>query len=141
MTIARVTFLTLLLTAVAALSIQAQGPAHLSKRERIRLCEKKAGVPLEEGPEPRKVEGGVVRPRPIHQVVSGAFKGVRATVVVEGVVDEDGCMRQVRTAESTDKGLEAAAMESVGQWVFEPATLNGAPVRVFYSVTINGYVR
>jgi TonB family protein len=60
-------------------------------------------------------------------------------VVVEGVVDEDGCMRQVRAVESTDKKLEAAAIEAAGQWVFEPATRNGAPVRVLYTVTLNGH--
>lgn len=134
----RVPCLILLLAATAHLSAQAQAPSPLSKRDRIRLCEKKAGVPLEAGPEPLKIEGDVVRPKPLRQIVSGAFKGVNATVIVEGVVDEDGCMRQVRAVESTDKTLEAPAIKAAEKWVFEPATRNGAPVRVFYTVTTNG---
>jgi len=135
----RAPFLILLLAATAHLSAQAQAPAQLSKRERTRLCEKKIGVPLEAGPETLKVGGDVVRPKPLSQPLPGAFKGVRATVVVEGVVDEDGCMRQVRVADSTDEKLNAAAVESVEKWLFEPATRNGTPVRVTFTVTINGH--
>jgi TonB family protein len=133
--------LILLLAATAHLSAQTQAPSPLSKGERIRLCEKKIGVPLEAGPEPLKIEGDIVRPKPLRQVVSGAFKGVQATVVVEGVVDEDGCMRQVRAVQSTDKKLEAPAIEAAKKWVFEPATRNGVPVRVLYPITTNGITR
>ena len=33
-------------------------------------------------------------------------------------------------------GLEEAAMEAAREWRFEPATCNGKPVAVLYSLTV-----
>jgi protein TonB len=113
-----------------------------SNRARVELCRKKGHVPLEpkeSQPQPADGrDGTVTRPTPIYQVPP-RFKGSRGTVVVEALIDEDGCVRQTRIVESktTDRSLDAAAVKAVEQWVFLPATKDGRPVRVYYDMTFN----
>jgi TonB family protein len=113
--------------------------APLSKRDRIALCEKKRGVPIDPSdPQPLKVEGKVTRPTPIYQPKPGSpLSTPRGQVILEGIIDEDGCVRQLKVLNSTDEGMSSAALKSIGQWVFQPATLDGRPVRVSYIVTFS----
>lgn len=117
-----------------------QAPVSLSKRERIELCKKKRNVPLEPSAIPplhvEDSEGKVTRPTML-QSVKPRFTGSAGTVVVEAVIDEDGCVRQTRVVQSASKSLDEAAVRSIEQWVFLPATMDGHPVRVFYNLTIN----
>ena len=34
-------------------------------------------------------------------------------------------------------GLDRAALDAVEKWKFKPATLEGKPVKVFYTLTVN----
>ena len=56
---------------------------------------------------------------------------------MEAVIDEQGCVRNIRVLQEVPDGLTEAAVASVSQWVFSPATLNGKPVKVYYVLTIN----
>jgi len=125
-------------TAPAPTDQATPAPVHLSKGERIELCKKKRGVPLEPAEtQPLHVEEGkVTRPIMLHNV-KPRFTGETGTVVVEAVIDEDGCVRQTRVVRSVLKSMDDAAVRSLEQWVFLPATLNGRPVRVFYTLTFN----
>jgi TonB family protein len=115
---------------------QSQAPAPLSNRERIKLCNQKRNVPLEPTEsEPLHIGEKVSRPTIIHQVSPG-FAGA-GTVVVEAVIDEDGCVRQTRVLHSAGKRVDAAAVNAMERWVFLPATLDGRPVRVFYVLTVS----
>jgi TonB family protein len=117
-----------------------QAPAPLSERERIELCKKKRGVPLEPAETPplhvEDSEGKVTRPTLLHQV-KPRFTGSTGRVVVEALIDEDGCVRQTRVVQSATNSMDQAAVHAIEQWVFLPATLNGRPVRVFYKLTVN----
>jgi TonB family protein len=117
---------------------QSQAPAPLSNRERIKLCKQKRHVPLEPAEsQPQKIdgsEGKVSRPTILHQVPP-RFAGP-GRVVAEAVIDEDGCVRQVRVLRSAGKRVDAAAVDAIEQWVFLPAILDGRPVRVFYVLTV-----
>jgi TonB family protein len=117
-----------------------QAPAPLSKQERIELCKKKRGVPLEPAEtQPLHVEdseGKVTRPT-ILQSVKPRFTGLTGTVVVEALIDEDGCVRETRIVRSVLNSMDQAAVHAIEQWVFLPATLNGRPVRVFYTLSVN----
>jgi TonB family protein len=136
----------LVLTAGAQVWAQSpsQTPAPLSERERIELCKKKKNTPLEpSATQPLHVEdsaGKVTRPTVIHHV-NPRFSGSAGTVVVETVIDEDGCVRQTRVVQSAGKGQDDAAVRSIEQWVFLPATQDGHPVRVFYNLTVNTSIR
>jgi TonB family protein len=112
-----------------------RGSISSSNRERVELCRKKGHVPLEpkeSQPQPfEEGKGDLTRPTPIYQVPP-RFKGSHGSVVVEALIDEDGCVRQTRILQSktADRSLDAAAVKAAEQWVFLPATKDGRPVRV-----------
>ena len=121
---------------------QSQAPAPLSNRERIKLCKQKKNVPLEPAEsEPLRIEeneGKVSRPTIIHQVPPRSV-GSQGMVVVEAVIDEDGCVRQAKVVQSAKNSMDAAAVKAIEQWVFLPAISDGRPVRVFYNLTVNAH--
>jgi TonB family protein len=121
---------------------QSPGPAPaLSKRERIELCKKKQGTPLEPSATPPQhvdEKAEITRPKILH-LVKPRSTGSSGTAVVEAVIDEDGCVRQTRVLQSGGKSMDDEAVRSVEQWVFQPATQNGRPVSVFYVLTVNAH--
>jgi TonB family protein len=71
-------------------------------------------------------------PRPIKitrpQYPQEAFaKKIEGTVVVEILIDSQGRVARARVLQSVPL-LDAAALETVSQWVFEPAVKHGLPV-------------
>ena len=91
---------------------------------------------------PRQVEGDVRRPEIIRQVKPEYLEKARrartrGTVVVEAIIDEEGCVSNIRSLKGLPDGLTEAAMTAVRQWVFSPATLEGRPVKVYYVLTVN----
>ena len=61
---------------------------------------------------------------------------VEGTVVIEAVIGIDGRVKEARVVVSKPL-LDAAALEAVRQWVFSPTLLNGMPVPVIMTVTVN----
>ena len=57
-------------------------------------------------------------------------------VICEVVVETPGFVRDVKVLRSIPL-LDAAAHEAVQQWEFEPTYLNGTPVSVIKTVTVN----
>ena len=49
---------------------------------------------------------------------------------------EEGCIASVRLLRG-HPALSLEAMTTVSQWEFEPATLNGEPVDIYFSLTVN----
>ncbi len=72
---------------------------------------------------------------PIYPPMAKAAK-VQGIVIIEATIDVDG---QVTSAKVLRKApfLEEAALEAVRQWKFAPALLNGVPVPVIMTVTVN----
>jgi len=94
------------------------------------------------GDPPRKVEGNVQRPQILFRVSPEYPADLRksraeGTVVVGAIIDEEGCVVSPEVLRGAAPGFDAAALAAVGQWVFRPATLDGQPVRVRYTLTIN----
>ncbi len=63
--------------------------------------------------------------------------GLQGTVTIECVIAADGHVRDPRVFRSAHPILDQAAIESVKQWRFRPATLNGSPVAVWFYLTVN----
>jgi TonB family protein len=140
----RVSVLMSLALAVGAQAwAQSQAPAPLSDRERIKLCKQKRNVPLEAAEsEPLHLEGNegtVSRPKILLQVPPRNLAGPHGTVVVESVIDEDGCVRQIKVVKSLGRSVDTAVIKALEQWVFLPATSDGRPVRVFYTLTVSSH--
>jgi TonB family protein len=91
---------------------------------------------------PVKVEGNVQPPKalstsaPVYPESAKAAK-IEGISIIETVIDESGRVRQPKIkATSGDKDLDKAAIDAVSQWTFKPATLDGKPVEVYYTLTI-----
>jgi TonB family protein len=59
-------------------------------------------------------------------------------VIVEAVIDQSGRVSEVALLKSLTPGVDEAALDSISQWTFEPATLeDGTPVPVYYTLASN----
>ncbi|MFL6259311.1 MAG: energy transducer TonB [Thermoanaerobaculia bacterium] len=116
-------------------------PASLSKRERIELCKKKRGIPLDPA-DPRPLfidgkDGTISKPTLLQGKPLTNVYGVTGRGVVEVIIDEDGCVRHTRIL----KNLNAEMVKGLEQWVFQPAMKDGHPVRIYYYLTVNSEAR
>lgn len=58
-------------------------------------------------------------------------------VILEMTIDKQGVVRDVEALKEQPDGLTEAAIDHVRQWKFAPAAINGQPVDVLYTITIN----
>jgi TonB family protein len=91
---------------------------------------------------PMKVEGNVQPPKalsttaPVYPEKAKTAK-IEGISVIETVIDATGRVTKPKIkATSGDKDLDQAAIDAVSQWTFKPATLDGKPVEVYYTLTI-----
>jgi TonB family protein len=61
---------------------------------------------------------------------------IQGVVILEAVLDAKGRVESVRVLRSVPT-LDQAAVDAVQQWRFTPALLNGQPVPVVMTVTVN----
>ena len=138
----------LLILTAAALPAPAQEPSdpppeersaaapQMHDTQRISLCMAKAKKPLEPS-DVAPVRLGREGPKAIHHPFPQVRRGQEGRVVLETIIDEDGCVREVKVLDSTEKKLDAAAVEAVKKWVYRPSYLDGKPVRVLNVVIVN----
>ena len=62
--------------------------------------------------------------------------GIEGVVILEIVIGEDGSVIEVQVVRSIPE-LDQAAIDAVSQWQYEPTLLNGEPVEIEMTVTIN----
>ncbi len=98
-------------------------------KEGLRIFEQRAQAPVgSEVSPPEKLFG---RPPEYARGVSKT-----GTVVVESIIDEEGCIQNLRVCKSLHPSLDLATLDAVRRWVFKPAELNGTPVKVYYTLTV-----
>jgi TonB family protein len=90
---------------------------------------------------PVRVGGGVKEPRKIRHVdpvypPEAEQAHVEGSVVLEVTVDRAGLVSDIKVLRSVPM-LDQAAMHAVGEWVYEPTLVNGAPVSVITTVTVS----
>jgi TonB family protein len=56
---------------------------------------------------------------------------------VEAKVSAEGRPEMIRVIKSIHPEVDARAVEAVRQWRFQPATLDGKPVAVYFVVSVN----
>ena len=81
--------------------------------------------------EPRRIAGG-----PPEYPLIARNAHVQGTVILETVISERGTIERVRVLKS-EPLLDAAAIAAVQHWRYTPTLLNGVPVSVLMTVTIN----
>lgn len=66
---------------------------------------------------------------------------VQGAVILEAIIDQRGNVTSVRVVRGLPMGLEQSAIQAVSQWKFQPATLAGRPVAVYFNLTVQFEVR
>lgn len=63
---------------------------------------------------------------------------IEGRVILQAVIRRDGKLDQVQVlrAENPGHGFEEAAIRAVKQWIYEPATKDGEPVDVYFTVIV-----
>lgn len=86
--------------------------------------------------------GGEIKPptkihdvRPVYPPIAESSR-VQGVVIIEVTLDEAGSVYHARVLRSIPL-LDEAALDAVRQWKFVPTLLNGAPVPVIMTVTVN----
>ena len=100
---------------------------------------------LVDGMAPLRVGGNIQPPTKIHDVRPEyppvAFDaGVQGVVIVEVTVDGKGLVVNTKVLRSVPL-LDQAALDAVREWQFTPTLLNGSPVPVIMTVTVNFTLR
>lgn len=92
-----------------------------------------------------RVGGGIMEPKKIRHVppvypdlALQAF--VQGVVILEAVIDTNGDVADARVLRSVAL-LDQAAVDAVRQWKFTPTLMNGVPVPVLMTVTVNFSLR
>lgn len=90
---------------------------------------------------PVRTGGAIKEPRKIRHVppiypADAVAAGVEGTVVLTAVLGKDGAVRDVAVVTGVPV-LNDAALNAVRLWVFTPTLLNGVPVEVAMTVTVN----
>lgn len=62
---------------------------------------------------------------------------IQGVVILQTIIDKDGNITDVKVLKNLPMGLGDAAVTAVRQWKYEPATLNGKPVAVYFNLTVN----
>ena len=78
---------------------------------------------------------------PEYPMAKAASCAVQPPIVVWAVIQRDGHPAMPRMEAGTDPVLALAAFDALREWRFEPARLDGEPVDVFLSLTVNFRVR
>ncbi len=78
----------------------------------------------------------IYRPAPAYPELARTVRR-QGTVIIEAVIDRQGNVVDARVLRDVGLGLGEAALQAVRTWRYRPATLDGRPVTVYLTVTIN----
>lgn len=89
---------------------------------------------------PVRVGGSVMAPNQIRKVQpvypeEARAAGVKGVVILEAIIDQQGRVSEVRVLRSLPL-LDEAAIDAVRQWEYTPTMLNGLPVPIVMTVTV-----
>ena len=105
------------------------------------------GIPAPPPPPPAPVRvGGLIKQPtkikdvpPIYPPIAQSAR-VSGVVIIEATIGVDGSVMDARVIRAVAL-LDQAALDAVRQWKFSPTTLNGVPVAVIMTVTVNFTLR
>jgi len=93
------------------------------------------------GAPPIRIGGTVTAPERVKYVppvypTEAQQARIQGIVIIEAIIDESGQVAATKVLKSIPL-LDDAALAAVSQWKYTPTTLNGAPVPVLMTVTVN----
>jgi protein TonB len=101
------------------------------------------GIPAPPPPPPEavRVGGDIQAPtkikemKPVYPQIAQTAK-ISGVVIIEATIGRDGRVKDAKILRSIQL-LDQAALDAVKQWVYTPTKLNGVPVEVIMTVTVN----
>jgi protein TonB len=90
---------------------------------------------------PVRVGGSIKQPtkikdvKPVYPPIAQSAR-VSGVVIIEATIGTDGRVKEAKVLRSIPL-LDQAALDAVRQWQFTPTLLNGVPVPVIMTVTVN----
>ena len=91
---------------------------------------------------PIRVGGDIKQPKQLKRVEpiypeDARAAGIGGMVILEVVLDTEGRVKQTMVLRHVTPSIDQAALNAVQQWVYTPTLLNGSPVEVVFTVTVN----
>jgi protein TonB len=126
-----------------AMVTTAPGPGGTSLRSSVSMgapiTASPGGVTLSEAPV--RVGSSIAQPQKIYDVepnipATAAQAGVHGTVILEIIIGADGAVSSTKVLRSIPM-LDQAALDAVRRWRYRPTLINGQPVPVIMTVTVN----
>jgi protein TonB len=110
-------------------------------KEWIACCSNSAAAPAKTAPSQIGKAGDIKEPRKTRSIPPVYPENARrarleGVAVVEAVISPAGCIRSVRHVSGPGL-LAVAALQAVSGWAYTPTLLNGDPVPVIMTVTVN----
>jgi TonB family protein len=68
-------------------------------------------------------------------------KGIQGAVLLQAIISKEGSVMSLSVVNTADPDLARAAMTAVGQWHYQPTLLNGQPVEVVTTITVDFKLR
>lgn len=62
---------------------------------------------------------------------------LQGIVILEATIARTGCVSGLKVLRKVDPALDLAAIDAVSGWAYTPTLLNGVPVPVIMTVTVN----
>ncbi len=62
---------------------------------------------------------------------------ITGLVIIQTIIGCDGRLTHFRLLKSLDPGLDQESFETLSQWRYDPARLDGIPVSAFFNFTVN----
>jgi TonB family protein len=102
-------------------------------------------TPIPDRPGIVRVGGSIKEPRKTYHVppiypAAALAAGSEGTVIMQAIIARDGTVADARIT-SAASPFDDAAIGAVRQWMFTPTLLNGIPVEVLMTVTVNFKMR
>ncbi|HEV2687503.1 MAG TPA: TonB family protein [Bryobacteraceae bacterium] len=113
--------------------------------ERVRVTAAKPSVQQATPSEPpRRIKvGGMVTAAKLITKVAPIYpeiarqRGIEGPVLMHAIISTTGAVLSLKVINSADPDLAREAMNAVGQWRYEPTLLNGEPVEVVTTITMD----
>ena len=104
-------------------------------------CRRRRRRPRRRPTAPVRVGGNIKTPtktkdvKPVYPPIAQSAR-VQGVVIIEATIGPDGRVKDAKVLRSIPL-LDQAALDAVKQWQFTPTLLNGVPVPVIMTVTVN----
>jgi len=88
-----------------------------------------------------ETDGPITEPRAIHKPnpkypEEARKAGVTGVVVIDAEISAEGRVVNMKVLRTADEVFVQPTLDALSQWEFEPATLDGKPVAVYYVLTV-----